>query len=172
MSAFQSRSRLQPFFFKPCKRHVSAWKHSYWGSFLPQLSPNILSIYLSILMILDIMKPFHWNFYLILLSVPPWIDRPYQRFRVCTPYMALLSISDNLNFPCLVPHGACLLHHYCRAGHFSAGLLLASLVWSTLEPRYRISCSRLKIYGSFSLMVKSASIARDSSWDREIGLCT
>ena len=71
MSAFQSRSRLQPFFFKPCKRHVSAWKHSYWGSFLPQLSHNILSIYLSILMILDIMKPFHWYFYLIVLSVPP-----------------------------------------------------------------------------------------------------
>lgn len=21
--------------------------------------------------------------------------------------------SDNLSFPCLVPHGACLLHHYC-----------------------------------------------------------
>lgn len=171
MSAFQSRSRLQPFFFKPCKRHVSAWKHSYWGSFLPQLSHNILSIYLSIL--------YDFGYYETLsLVLLPYsvICSPLNWSAVSeiqsTPYMAMLSISDNLNFPCLVPHGACLLHHYCRAGHFSAGLLLASLVWSTLEPRYRISCSRLKIYGSFSLMVKSASIARDSSWDREIGLCT
>ena len=51
--------------------------------------------------------------------------------------------SNNLNFPCLVPHGACLLHHYCRAGHLSAGLLLA---WSTFEPRYWISCPRHIIY--------------------------
>lgn len=45
--------------------------------------------------------------------------------------------------------------------NFLQVLLLASLVWSRLEPRYRNSCSRLKIYGSFYLMFESASIARD-----------
>lgn len=133
------------------------------GVVLPQLSHNILTVYLSILMILipEIMNPFHWCFYLILLSVPPWIDRPYQSTQLRTTVHGYAFDSDNLNFPCLVPHGACLLHHYCRADQFSAGLLLASLVWSTLEPRYRIPRSRLKIYGSFSFMFKSASIARE-----------
>lgn len=91
----------------------------------------------------------------------PLIDRPYQSTQLRTTVHGYAFDSDNLNFPCLVPHGACLLHHYCRAGQFSAGLLLASLVWSTLEPRYRIPRSRLKIYGSFSFMFKSASIARE-----------
>lgn len=114
------------------------------------------------LFIPEIMELFLLYFYPILLHVHPEL---IGRIRVHGHAFN----SDNLNFPCLVPHGACLLHHYCRAGHFSAGLLLASLVWSTFEPRYRITCPRLVIYGSFSLiMVKSASIARGFDETRKL----
>lgn len=71
--------------------------------------------------------------------------------------MAMFSIQITSISPALCR----MARAYCIIIAFLQVLLLASLVWSTLEPRYRISCSRLKIYGSFSLMFKSAIIARD-----------